>query len=227
MMAAYTVRTSAPRGALVTPRAVAPGLAELVGRIQQVPWPQWNEPGARMRREVIELCRLQAARGLTVLSWLADGGASGEASETVPGDIDWLLTTNRLTGPRQQRMYGAAERLAEPVRDLVIANWTWVLSSAHGGRVTAPFFASRAYPDDGYAAAHATMTLTEMWDRVPDVRQALAAAWAATRTPADWCRAAELQSRYGGEGPIFTYPRGPVPPKSATRPWIIQLLGCE
>jgi alkylhydroperoxidase family enzyme len=124
-------------------------------------------------------------------------------------------------------MYGAAEGLAEPVRELVIANWTWVLSSAHGGRVTAPFFASRAYPDDGYAAAHATMTLTQLWDRIPDVRQALAAAWAATRTPADWCRAAELQARYGGEVPIFTYPRGPVPPKSATRPWISRLLGCE
>jgi hypothetical protein len=218
-MAAYTVRVSAPRGALVTPQAVEPGMAELVGRIQQVPWPQCNEPGARMRREVVELCRPQAARGLTVLSWLADGGT--------PGDTGWLLTTARLTGPRQQRMYGAAERLAEPVRELVIANWTWVLSSAHGGRVTAPFFASRAYPDDGYAAAHATMTLTQLWDRVPDVRQALAAAWAATRTPADWCRAAELQARYGGEVPIFTYPRGPVPPKSATRPWISRLLGCE
>jgi hypothetical protein len=273
LMAAYTVRVSAPRGALVTPGAVAPGLAELVGRIQRVPWPQWNEPGARMRREVVELCRLQAARGLTVLSWLADGRASGDcgsgvcsgdcgsgdrASDTTTsdtttsdtttsdtttsdtttsdtttsgdpasGDLGWLLTTNRLTGPRQQRMYGAAERLAEPVRDLVIANWTWVLSSAHGGRVTAPFFASRAYPDDGYAAAHATMTLTQMWDRIPDVRQALAAAWAATRTPADWCKAAELQARFGGEVPIFTYPRGPVPPKSATRPWISRLLGCE
>jgi hypothetical protein len=90
--------------------------------------------------------------------------------------------------------------------------------SAHGGRVTAPFFAGRAYPDDGYAAAHATMTLTQMWDRIPDVRQALAAAWAATRTPAGWCRAAELQARYGGEVPIFTHPRGPVPPKSETRP---------
>ncbi|MGH3376799.1 MAG: hypothetical protein ACRDP6_18880 [Actinoallomurus sp.] len=242
-MPAYTVRLSAPRGALVTPQAVSPGLAELVGRIQQAPWPQWNEPGERMRREVIELCRLQAARGLTVLSWLADGrttdvppaadagtvngGASIDKASGKASDIDWLLTTSRLAGPRQQRMYGAAERLAEPVRDLVIANWTWVLSSAHGGRVTAPFFASRAYPDDGYAAAHATMTLTQLWDRVPDVRQALGAAWAATRTPADWCRAAELQARYGGEVPIFTYPRGPVPPRSATRPWISRLLGCE
>ena len=93
--------------------------------------------------------------------------------------------------------------------------------------MTAPFFASRAYPDDGYAAAHATMTLTRLWDHVPDVRQALGVAWAATRTPADWCRAAELQARYGGEVPIFTYPRGPVPPRSATRPWISRLLGCE
>jgi hypothetical protein len=230
-MPAYTVRVSTPRGALVTPRAVSPGLAELVGRIQRVPWPQWNEPGERMRREVVELCRLQAARGLTVLSWLADGRATGDPAtgDAPAGDapIDWLLTTSRLAGPRQQRMYGAAERLADPVRDLVIANWTWVLSSAHGGRVTAPFFASRAYPDDGYAAAHATMTLTWLWDHVPDVRQALGVAWAATRTPADWCRAAELQARYGGEVPIFTYPRGPVPPRSATRPWINRLLGCE
>lgn len=218
-MTAYTVRVAAPRGAQVTPRAVEPAMAELVGRIQRVPWPQWNEPGARMRREVTELCRLQAARGLTVLSWLADGGA--------PGDIGWLLTTSRLSGPRQERMYDAAEHLAGPVRDLVVANWTWALSSVHGGRVTAPFFASRAYPDDGYAAAHATLTLTQLWERTPDVRQALAAAWAATRTPADWCRAAELQARYGGEVPIFTYPRGPVPPKSATRPWISRLLRCE
>lgn len=223
-MTAYTVRSSAPRGALVTPQAVAPGLADLVVRIQRVPWPKWNEPGERMRREVVELCRLQAARGMTVLSWLADGGTDPSAGD---GDLGWLLTTNRLTGPRQQRMYGAAERLAGPVRDLVVANWTWALSSAHGARVTAPFFASRAYPDDGYAAAHATMTLTRLWERTPDVRQALAAAWAATRTPADWCRAAELQARYGGEVPIFTYPRGPVPPKAATRPWISRLLGCE
>ena len=330
LMAAYTIRVSAPRGALVTPGAVAPGLAELVGRIQRVPWPQWNEPSTRMRREVAELCRLQSARGLTVLSWLADGRsiadistatdhADGEtstgcgrcdgcvdhlhpadhaqsanrgerpgrgdgtghvdradradrtdrvdctghvSSSTVAtagrvtcvadrggraggsgrtehgceghdggggesGDLGWLLATSRLTGPRQRRMYGAAERLPGPVRDLVIANWTWALSSAHGGRVTAPFFASRAYPDDGYAAAHATMTLTRLWDRAPDVRQALAAAWAATRTPADWCRAAELRVRYGGEVPIFTYPRGPVPPRSQTRPWISRLLGCE
>jgi hypothetical protein len=226
-MAAYTVRIGVPRGALVTPQAVAPGLADLVGRIQRVPWPQWNEPGDRMRREVVELCRLQAARGMTVLSWLADGGAYADGAPAGEADLGWLLTTNRLTGPRQQRMYGAAERLAGPVRDLVVANWTWALSSAHGARVTAPFFASRAYPDDGYAAAHATMTLTQMWDRVPDVRQALATAWAATRTPADWCRAAELQARYGGEVPIFTYPRGPFPPKSAIRPWISRLLGCE
>jgi hypothetical protein len=222
-MEAYTVRADAPRGALVTPRFVEPALADLVERIQRVPWPQWNDPGDRMCQEVIELCRLQAARGLTVLSWLADGGAPGDAGD----EAGWLLTTTRLTGHRQRRMYGAAERLASPVRDLVIANFTWALSSAHGSRVTAPFFASRAYPDDGYAAAHTTMTLTQLWERVPDVRQALAAAWAATRTPADWCRAAELQARYGGEVPVVTYPRGPFPPKSATRPWINRLLKGE
>ncbi|GLY79776.1 hypothetical protein [Actinoallomurus iriomotensis] len=222
-MEAYTVRADAPRGALVTPRFVEPEMADLVGRIQRVPWPQSNEPGDRMCQEVIELCRLQAARGLTVLAWLADGGAPGDGRE----EVGWLLTTTRLTGHRQQRMYGAAERLAPPVRDLVIANFTWALSSTRGGRVTAPFFASRAYPDDGYAAAHTTMTLTQLWERVPDVRQALAAAWAATRTPADWCRAADLQARYGGEVPVVTYPRGPFPPKSATRPWIIRLLGTE
>jgi hypothetical protein len=94
-MAAYTVRTGDLRGALVTPQAVSPALAELVGRIQRAPWPQWLEPGVRMRREVAELCRLQAARGLTVLSWLAEGSA--------PGDIEWLLNTHRLTGPRQRR----------------------------------------------------------------------------------------------------------------------------
>lgn len=97
-------------------------------------------------------CDGQAACGLTVLSWLADG--------RTPGDTGWLLTTTRLTGPRRQRIYGGAERLAEPVRELVIANWTWVLSSIHGGRVTASFFAGRAYPD-GYA----TMTLTQLWSQ--------------------------------------------------------------
>jgi hypothetical protein len=222
-MVAYTVRADAPRGALVTPQAVKPEMADLVRRIQRLPWPQWNEPGDRMRREVIDLCQWQAARGLTVLSWLADGGAPCDACE----ESGRLLTTTRLTGASRQELYAAAERLARPVRDLVIANFTWVLSSAHGGRVTAPFFAGHAYPDDGYAAAHATMTLTRMWERAPDVRQALAAAWAATRTPADWCRAAELQARYGGEVPVSTYPRGPFPVESATRPWITRLLGCE
>lgn len=218
-MTAYTVRDGDLRGALVAPSAVQPALAELVELIQRVPWPQYLEPGVRMRREVAELCRLQAARGLTVLSWLAEGSG--------PGDVEWLLNTQRLTGPRQERMYGAAERLADPVRGLVVANWTWVLSTPHGGRVTAPFFASRAYPDDGYAAAHATVTLTQLWERVPEVRQALAAAWAATRTPADWCKAAELRGSYGSDVPIFTYPHGPIPPRSELRPWISRLLRCE
>ncbi|MCO5968185.1 hypothetical protein [Actinoallomurus soli] len=217
-MAAYTVRAGDLRGDLVAPLAVPPRLADVVERIQRAPWPQWLQPGARMRREVAELCRLQSARGLTVLAWLAEGDA--------PADIDWLLDTHRLTGRRQERMYGAAERLADPVRELVVANWTWALSTAHGGRVTAPFFASRAYPDDGYAAAHATVTLLQLWDRVPEVRQALALAWAATRTPADWCKAAELRAGHGDEVPIFTYPRGPLPPKSAVRPWIGRLLRC-
>ncbi|MCW2869470.1 MAG: hypothetical protein JWR24_1725 [Actinoallomurus sp.] len=69
--------------------------------------------------------------------------------------------------------------------------------------------------------------LAELVSRIPEVRQALAAAWAATRTPADWCKAAELRARYGSDVPIFTYPRGPVPPKSAMRPWISRLLRCE
>ncbi len=215
-MVAYTIGPGELRGTLVAPLEVSPALAELVGQIQRVPWPQWPEPGARMRREVAELCRLQAARGLTVLSWLAEG--------EIPGDIEWLLDTHRLTGPRQEWMYTAADGLARPVRDLVVANWTWVLSTPHGGRVTAPFFASRAYPDDGYAAAHATVTLLKLWQSVPEVRQSLAAAWAATRTPADWCKAAELRASYGGEVPIFTYPPGPIPPASALRPWIRRLL---
>lgn len=218
-MTAYTVRAGDLREALVAPKPVAPGLAELVGRIQRAPWPQWLEPGARMRREVAEICRLQAARGLTVLSWLAEG--------SVPSDTGWLLDTRRLSGSRQRLMYGAAEQLADPVRGLVVANWTWVLSTSHGGRVTAPFFASRAYPDDGYAAAHATVTLLRLWERVPEVRHALAVAWAATRTPDDWCKAAELHASHGGDVPIFTYPHGPVPPRTMLRPWIRRLLRCE
>jgi hypothetical protein len=216
---AYTVRTGGRRGVRVTPRAVAPGLVALVEQIQRVPWPQWTDAGPRAYREVAELCRLQAARGLTVLSWLADGGGA-------PGDGDWLLTTQCMTGSHQRRMFDAAAGLADPVRDLVVANWTWALSSPHGVRVAAPFFASGAYPDDGYAAAHATMTLVRLWERAPDVRQALAAAWAATRTPADWCRAADHRVRYGDEVPIFTFPRGPAPPGDVTWPWINRLLGC-
>lgn len=218
-MGAFDIREDDLRGPLITPTPVAPDLADLVGLVQRAPWPQWLEPGPRMRREIAELCRLQAARGLTVLSWLADGSA--------PGDVDWLMTTQRLGGTRQERMYDAAERLPEQVHGLVVANWTWVLSTSHGGRVTAPFFASRAYPDDGYAAAHATVTLLQLWERQPDVRHALAVAWAATRTPADWCKAAELHSSYGSAVPVFTYPRGPVPPRSAIRPWIGRLLRCQ
>jgi hypothetical protein len=211
-LSGYAVRLDPSRGELVNPGTVRPDLADLVARVQQVSWPLWIEPGARLRREVAELCRLQAARGLTVLSWLAAGGA--------PPDTGWLLSTQRLAGPRQGLMYGTAEGLPHEVRALVVANWTWVLTTPLGGRVTAPFLASRAYPDDGYAAAHATMALAQLWERHPETRQALAAAWAATRTPDDWCKAAELRAV------VFSYPRGPLPARSAVRPWISRLLAC-
>lgn len=212
--ASYTVWTDPQRGALVSPYPVAAELSALVARIQRVAWPLWAEPGLRIRKEVAELCRLQAARGLTVLSWLA-------GTRTPPADQpDWLLVTTRLAGPRQERMYEAAQRLPDEVRALVVANWAWVLTTPHGGQATASYLASGAYPDDGYAAAHAAMALLRLWERHPEGRQVLAAAWAATRTPANWCRAAELRG-----ATVFTYPRGPLPPLTSIRPWVARLLG--
>ncbi len=191
------------------PGEVVGEVAGLVERVQRVGWPLWAEPGVRIRREVAEICRLQAARGLTVLGLLAEPGP-------VPG---WLEVTTRLAGARQEAMYEAARRLAAPVRALVVANWTWVLANPHGGQVTASYLASGAYPEDGYAAAHAAMALLRIWERHPESRQPLAAAWAATRTPADWCAAAELR-----DAPVFTYPGAALPPPATVRPWVARLL---
>jgi hypothetical protein len=205
----------------VSPHPVSPELVRLVARIQHVAWPLWAEPSVRTRRDVAELCRLLAARGLTVLSWLAAGEGPELSAE------EWLLANSRLTGTRQERMYAAAERVPEPVRALVAANWSWALATPHGGQVTASFLASGAYPQDGYSAAHATVALLRLWERQPWSRQLLAAAWAATRTAADWCRAAEARSAHGGDTPLFTYPRAPAPPRASLRPWVVRLLGLE
>ncbi|WP_433329813.1 hypothetical protein [Spirillospora sp. CA-294931] len=217
MTVAPTVYAARP-DAKISPTPVSAPLVPLVGEIQRVAWPLWTEPAARTRREVADLCRLQTARGLTVLSWLA-------LDRDDDGDLTWLLATSRLAGARQERMYTAAARLPEPVRELVVANWTWAMASPHGGQATAAFLAGGAYPEDGYAAAHATVALLRSWERRPETRPALAAAWAATRTPADWCRAAELGSTYGAPVPIFCYPRLPLPPRLTFRPWITRLLG--
>lgn len=122
-------------------------------------------------------------------------------------------------------MYATAAHLPEVVRALVVANWTWALATPHGGQVTASFLASGAYPDDGYSAAHTTVALLRLWERQPGSRHLLAAAWAATRTPADWCKAAELRAAYGAEVPMFTYPRAPLPPRTTVRPWVVRLFG--
>lgn len=188
-------------------------VAELVPRVHEIGWPVG--PGPRLVRDIVETCRLQAARGLTVLSWLAAG--------TAPEDVGWLLSTRRLTGERQSRMYAAADALPGAVHALVAANWSWVLASGHGGRVVAPYAAGHAHPDDGLAAAEATVVLLRAWERHPEARPALAAAWAATRTSADWCRAASLAT--DGPGlPVFTYPPAPLPPLPGIRPWIRRLL---
>jgi hypothetical protein len=204
----------------VSPLPVEPSLVRLATAVQRVGWPLWTEPAARTRREVAELCRLQTARGLTVLSWLSRSDASPPED-----DLGWLLATNRLAGARRERMYEAAGELPEPVREVVVANWSWALASPHGGQATAAFLAGGAYPEDGYSAAHATVALLRLWERRPEYRPALAAAWAATRTPADWCKAAELHASYGAAVPIFSYPRLPVPPRTTVRPWIERLLG--
>lgn len=215
-MVAYAVREDPFLGTRVAPHPVDPGLLEIVGGIRQAPWPVWLEPGTKALRALQELCRLQTARGLTVLAWLAVGA--------VPEDYDWLLATRRLAGDRQRRMYRTAATLPGPVRDLVVANWAWAVDSPHGGRVAAPYLASCAYENDGHAAAYAATTLGQIWIRHADVRPALAAAWAATRTPADWCKAAELHSAYDTETPVFTYPRGEVRRVPGVRPWITYLL---
>ncbi|GAA1524916.1 hypothetical protein GCM10009678_02740 [Actinomadura kijaniata] len=206
--------------ARVSPQPVAATLVRLVAEIQRVSWPLWIEPAVRARREVAGLCRLQTARGLTVLSWMALG-----PDADVPEDVRWLLTTSRLTGARQERMYAAADLLPAPVRALAVANWTWALGSPHGGQTTAAFLAGGAYPEDGYSAAHATVALLRLWERRPETRPPLAAAWAAIRTTADWCKAAELRSAYGAPVPIFSYPRVAPPPGVPVRPWITRLLG--
>lgn len=214
-MSGFAVRGEAGGRARVAPGTVPSRIGELVELIHRVSWPVGPGRGLRAGRDLAETCRLQAARGLTVLSWLADGHA--------PDDVDWLLSTRRLGGERQTRMYAAAESLPDPVNALVVANWTWVLGSAHGGRVVAPYVAGRAHPDDGYAAAEAAVVLLRTWERRPETRPALAAAWAATRTPTDWCRAAAR----GTDGPpplVFTYPRTPLPVLPGLRPWISRLL---
>ncbi|GAA3238124.1 hypothetical protein [Actinocorallia longicatena] len=195
----------------VLPEEPGPGRKALVADVQRVAWPLWTEPGARIRRDVTELCRLQAARGLTVLGLLALGDESS--------DVAWLLGVQRLSGPRQERMYGAAAQVPPDVRKLVLANWGWALDGPLGGSVVAAFLAGGAYPSDGYAAAHATVTLLRLWERHPDLRPMVAAAWAATRTAADWVRAAET------EGPVFTYPAKAV--QKAGRPWVARLLHGE
>ncbi len=179
-------------------------------------WPIWLDRGPHLPRDVLDLCRLQTARSLTVLGWLASGSA--------PEDRDWLWSDRRLCGPRQQRMYGEAAHVPDPVLGLVVANWTWVLSTPHGGRVTAPYLAGTAYPDDGYQAAQAAITLAQIHQRNPDARPAMSAAWAASRTAADWCAAAQRCAAYEAEAPVFTYPRGPRPAPTGLRPWITRLL---
>lgn len=217
--AAFSVDGVPGRRLHVNPEPVGGRLADLVVRIQRVAWPLWPEPNPRLLRDLLELCRLQAARGLTVLSWLAAGAA--------PDDVTWLLAARRLSGARQERMYAAAAAVPGPVHDLVVANWTWVLASPYGGRVTAPYLAGGAYADDGYAAAHATVTLQQFWERHPAARPALAAAWAATRTPADWCTAARMRVAHGTRTPVFAYPRVPLPRLPGLRPWISRLLRWE
>ncbi|WP_344191963.1 hypothetical protein [Acrocarpospora corrugata] len=66
--------------------------------------------------------------------------------------------------------------------------------------------------------------LAQIHDRHPEARPALSVAWAACRTATDWCKAAELRAGYGDDVPVFTYPRGPVPPATGIRPWISRLL---
>lgn len=214
--AAYTIRDDPHLGTRVYPRPVPPGLAGLAPRVHRADWPVWLGPAPRTSRDVVELCRLQTARGLAVLAWLAGAG--------VPEDIGWLWPGRRLSGARQQLMYGTAAAVPDPVLGLVVANWTWVLDTRLAGQVTAPYLAGTAYPDDGFTAAQATVTLMRIWERHQAARPALGAAWAVTRTVADWYKAAELHAVHGHDAPVFTYPRGPLPPQGESRPWITRLL---
>ncbi|MDH2425851.1 hypothetical protein [Sphaerisporangium sp. TRM90804] len=212
----FTLRDDSHPGVRVCPHPVAPELARLVPRAHRVGWPVWLDPGPRKLRGVLDLCRLQTARGLAVLSWLSRGG--------LPADVGWLWPSHRLTGPRQHLMYDAAAAVPDIVLGLVTANWTWVLDTRFAGQVTAPYLAGTAYPDDGYTAAQATVTLLRIWERHAEARPALGAAWAAGRTLTDWCKAAEIRAAHGREAPVFTYPRGPAPPPTGLRPWLTRLL---
>ncbi|NUR85383.1 MAG: hypothetical protein HOY71_14975 [Nonomuraea sp.] len=215
-MEAFQVRQDSHLGCRVCPAPLPRELADLVPRSHRVSWPTWLDQGPRMLRDVLELCRLRTARGLAVLSWLSGGQP--------PADYEWLWAAQRLTGPRQERMYGAAAQVPDPVLALVTANWTWVLQTCHGGRVTAPYLAGTAYPGEGHVAADATMTLFQTYDRHQEARPAIAAAWAVARVSADWCKAAELHAAYGSQTPVFTYPRGATPPALGVRPWMERLF---
>ncbi|MEU0564535.1 hypothetical protein ABZ297_03915 [Nonomuraea sp. NPDC005983] len=215
-MEAYEIRDDPHLGRRVCPLPVRDELAALVPRSHRVSWPTWLDQSPRMLRDLLELCRLRTARGLAVLSWLA--------GDEPPADLDWLWASRRLAGPRQERMYAAAARVPEPVLGLVLANWTWVLDTRHGGRVTAPYLAGTAYPGDGHVAADAAMTLYQTYDRHPESRPALAAAWSAARVTADWCKAAELHAAYGSRTPVFTYPRAAQPAAPGVRPWMERLF---
>ncbi|WP_157251955.1 hypothetical protein [Nonomuraea typhae] len=204
------------RGCRVCPLPVRDDLLALVDKGHRIAWPTWLDTGPRMQRDLLELCRLRTARGLAVLSWLAGGQP--------PAELDWLWTSRRLTGSRQERMYGAAATVPDAVLGLVLANWTWALDTGHGGRVTAPYLAGTAYPGDGHLAAAATMTLYQTYARHQESRPAIAAAWAAARVGADWCKAAELHAAYGSQTPVFTYPRAATPPPIGVRPWIERLF---
>nr|WP_055508813.1 hypothetical protein [Nonomuraea pusilla] len=215
-MEAYELRDDPHLGTRVCPLPVPRELGDLVERGHRVSWPVWLDRGPRMLRHLLDLCRLRTARGLAVLSWLAAGEA--------PEELGWLWDPRRLSGPRQERMYAAAADVPDPVLDLVLANWTWALDTCHGGRVAAPYLAATAYPRDGHAAAGAAMTLFQTYDRQPESRAALTAAWAAGKVGADWCRAAELREAYGTQAPVFTYPRAGAPPAVGLRPWIERLF---
>jgi hypothetical protein len=215
-MQAFELREDPHLGCRVCPLPMSDDLADLVPRSHHVLWPTWLDPGPRMLRDLLELCRLRTARGLAVLSWLS--GCEP------PQDLDWLWTSRRLTGGRQERMYGAAATVPDPVLALVLANWTWALATSHGGRVAAPYLAATAYPADGHRAADATMTLFQTYDRHPEARPAIAAAWAAARVGADWCKAAELHAAYRSPASVFTYPKGVITPVLGVRPWIERLF---